>query len=100
MGARKLETAIKVELTLVEWREVITALRNSSADRYMQAAETNNERHARAWERESHWHDRLSCDIQNAIGDTNTQHVDSSDEGARSIMRSDRMNEQAMDEDK
>lgn len=28
-----------------------------------------------------------------------TQRVDSSDEGARSIMRSDRMNEQAMDED-
>ena len=29
----------------------------------------------------------------------NTQHIDSSDEGARSIMRSDRMSEQAMDED-
>jgi len=77
MGARKLETAIKVELTLVDWRGVITALKNSSTERYMQAEQTNNERHARAWERESFWHDRLASDIEDAIGDTNTQHIDS-----------------------
>ena len=99
MGARKLATVIKVELTLVDWREVIAALHNRSADRMNDAAMTNNERHAMAWERESHWLERLAFDIEGAIGDTNTQHIDSSDEGARSIMRSDRMNEQAMDED-
>jgi hypothetical protein len=30
---------------------------------------------------------------------TSTQHIENSDEGARSILRNDRMNEQAMDKD-
>lgn len=67
MGARRLDTVIRIELTLVDWREVVSAMENSSTERYMQAAETNNERHARAWERESDWHDQLACDIKNAI---------------------------------
>lgn len=68
MGKRKLDTVIRIELTLIDWREVVAALENSSTERYQQAAETNNLRHARAWERESNWHERLATNIRDAMG--------------------------------
>jgi hypothetical protein len=66
----KLTQIISIELTRIEWREVVDALENSSTQRYQDADLTNNQIHRNAWLREADWHERLAGEVRDMLNTT------------------------------